>query len=140
MNRPKLALIALVVLIVLFGIGYALGASGRRTAEQALSGTEQQIDIATARSLLLQARVSLYNVNFGDAQRQLQDALAPLTRVRQRFQKDGNDSAVASLSAALEHTQQAQTLAGKLDQAANTQAAQALQALEETRQEEGRRK
>jgi hypothetical protein len=34
------------------------------------------------------------------------------------------------LSAALEHTQQAQTLAGKLDQAANTQAAQALEALD----------
>ena len=130
MNRAKLALIGVVVLVVVFGIGYALGASGRRTAEQALSGTEQQIDIANARGLLLQARVSLYNVNFGDAQRQLQDAQAPLTRVRQRFQKDGNDAAVASVSAALEHAQQAQTLAGKLDQAANTEAAQALQALD----------
>jgi hypothetical protein len=130
MNRPKLALIGVIVLIVVFGIGYALGASGRGAAEEALQGTDQQIDIATARALLLQARVSLYNVNFGDAQRQLQDALAPLTRIRQRFQKDGNDSSVATLSAALEHTQQAQTLAGKLDQAANTQAAQALEALD----------
>ncbi len=130
MNRAKLALIGLVVLIVVFGIGYALGASGRRTAEQALAGTEQQIDVANARGLLLQARVSLYNVNFGDAQRQLQDALAPLTRVRQRFQQDGNDAAVSSISTALDHAQQAQALAGKLDQAANTQAMQAVQALE----------
>lgn len=130
MTRAKLALIGLIVLVVVFGIGYALGASARRAAEQALAGTEQQIDIANARGMLLQARVSLYNVNFGDAQRQLQDAQAPLTRVRQRFQKDGNDAAMASISAALEQAQQAQMLAGKLDQSANTHAAQALQALD----------
>ena len=133
MTRPRLALTALVVLVVVFGIGYALGSSGRRTAEQALAGTEQQIDLGNARALLLQAQVSLYNVNFGDAQRLLQDAQAPLTRVRQRFQKDGNDAAVGNVSAALQHAQQAQTLAGKLDQAANTQAAQALQALDAAR-------
>ena len=52
MNRAKLALIALGVLIVVFGVGYALGASGRRTAEQSLEGTEQQIDVANARGLL----------------------------------------------------------------------------------------
>jgi hypothetical protein len=130
MTRAKLALIGLVVLIVVFGIGYALGASGRSASEQALAGTEQQIDVATARGLLLSARVSLYNVNFGDAQRQLQDALAPLERVRQRFQKDGNENAIASVTAAIQHTQQAQTMAGKLDQGANTEAAQALQSLD----------
>lgn len=123
-------MIALVVLLVVFGVGYGLGSSGRSAAEHALEGTEQQIDIANARALLLQARVSLYNVNFGDAQRQLQDAMAPLTRVRERLQKDGNGSAVATLTAALQHCQQAQTLAGKLDQAANTETAQALQALD----------
>lgn len=130
MNRAKLALIGLGVLVVVFGIGYALGASGRRTAEQALAGRDQQIDVATARGLLLSARVSLYNVNFGDAQRQLQDALAPLERVRQRFQKDGNETAIAGVTTAIQHTQQAQSMAGKLDQSANTQAAQAIQALE----------
>ena len=130
MNRARLALIGLVVLIVVFGVGYALGASGRSVAEQALAGTEQQIDVANARGLLLSARVSLYNVNFGDAQRQLQDALAPRERVRPRFQKDGNETALASLTAAIQHTQQAQTMAAKLDQGANTQAAQALQSLD----------
>ena len=130
MNRAKLALIGLVALIVVFGVGYALGSSGRRAAEQALAGTQQQIDIANARGLLLSARVSLYNVNFGDAQRQLQDALAPLERVRQQFQQDGNETALASLTTAIQHVQQAQTMAGKLDQGANTQAAQALQALD----------
>jgi hypothetical protein len=130
MTRAKLALIGLVGLVVVFGIGYALGASGRRTAEQALDGTEQQIDVANARGLLLSARVSLYNVNFGDAQRQLQEALTPLDRVRQRFQKTGNDAAMNGVATAIQHAQQAQALAGKLDQAANTQAAQAVAALD----------
>ena len=130
MNRARLALIGLVVLIVVFGVGYALGASGRRAAEQALDGTQQQIDVATARGLLLSARVRLYNVNFGDAQRQLQDALAPLDRVRQRYQKDGNEAAMTSVTAAIQHTQQAQAMAGKLDQSANSQAAQAIQSLD----------
>ena len=129
MARAKLFLIGAVALLVVFGVGYALGASGRGVAERALSGTEQQIDLANARGLILQARVSLYNVNFGDAQRQLQDAQAPLTRVRSRYQKDGDDAAVQTISAVLAHVQNAQQLAGKLDQAANTQAAQAFETL-----------
>ena len=129
MARAKLFLIGAVALLVVFGVGYALGASGRAVAERALSGTEQQIDLANARGLILQARVSLYNVNFGDAQRQLQDAQAPLTRVRSRYQKEGDDAGVQTISAVLAHIQNAQQLAGKLDQAANTQAAQAFEAL-----------
>ena len=133
MNRVKLGLIGLGVLIVVFGVGYAVGASGRRAAEQALSGTEQRIDVANARGLLLQARVSLYNVNFGDAQRQLQEVQAPLERVRERFETDGNETATASVATAIQHARQAQAMAGKLDQAANTAAAQALQSLDAAR-------
>jgi hypothetical protein len=130
MTRPNLLLIAAIALVVAFGVGYALGASGRQQAQQALAGMQEQVDLATARSAILTARVSLYNVNFGDAQRQLQDAQKPLTQARQRFDSAGNEAAVQAIGTALAHVQAAQELAGKLDQAANSQAAQALDALQ----------
>jgi hypothetical protein len=129
MRPAKLALIGLVVLIVTLGLGFAWGASGRKTAERALDDATQQLDLAEARGRLLEARVSLYNVNFGDAQRQLEDAKVPLGRVRERYQAEGKRDAAEGIAAALAHVQEAQRLAGKLDQSANSQANEALTAI-----------
>ncbi|MGH9308129.1 MAG: hypothetical protein ACRD1U_02060 [Vicinamibacterales bacterium] len=125
----KLALIALVVAVVLVGLGYAWGASGRRVVQAALEDARQQLDIAEARGLVLDARVSLYNMNFGDASRRLEEAKLPLRRIRQRYVDNGNDEAVRSISAALEHVDEAQRLSGKLDPAANSKAGEALEAV-----------
>ena len=78
---------------------------------------------------MLEARVSLYNVNFGDASRHFEDAKAPLRRVRERYQNVGKNAAAGSIAAALEHVEEGQRLAGKLDQAANTKANDALEAI-----------
>src|ERR1700737_3760441 len=121
MRALKLALIVVVLLIVAFGLGYGWGASGRATAQQAVDEVKQQLDLADARGHILEARVSLYNVNFGDAQRQLDDAKAPLTRARDRAQNEKKREAADALSAALTHLQDAQRLAGRLDQNANSQ-------------------
>ena len=125
----RLILIALVSAIVVLGLGYAWGASGRMAIRSALDETRQQLDIAEARGHVLDARVSLYNMNFGDASRRLEDAKVPLRRVRQRCADEGRDDAVRSVSAALEHVDEAQRLAGKLDQAANSKAGEALEAI-----------
>jgi hypothetical protein len=130
MQRLKLVLVGIVVLIVVLGLGFAWGASGRRAAQRAVEDTKQQLDLAEARGKLLEARVSLYNVNFGDAQRQFEDAKAPLTRARDRYQQDGKRDAAEGVSAALEHVQEAQRLAAKLDQSANNQASEALKAIQ----------
>ena len=82
MTRGRLYLIILVALIVTLGLGYAWGASGRWTVEIALEDSRQQLDLAGARADLLEARVSLYNNNFGDASRRLEDAKAPLRKVK----------------------------------------------------------
>ena len=129
MRTGKLILIGFVVLIVTLGIGFIWGASGRSAAEKALEDARAQMDLADARGHILEARVSLYNVNFGDAQRQLEDAKAPLARVRDRYQADGKRDAADGISAAVAHVQEAQRLAGKLDQAANSQANEALEAI-----------
>ena len=81
MSRLKIAFAVLVALFVTLGLGYAWGSSGKLSLTSALDETKQQLDIAEARGHLLDARVSLYNVNFGDASRQFEEAKAPLRRV-----------------------------------------------------------
>jgi hypothetical protein len=130
MRGFKLVLTVLVLLLVAFGLGFAWGASGRSTAQSALDGVLQQVDLSEARGHILEARVSLYNVNFGDAQRQLDDAKGPLTKARDRALADGKKEAAAALTAALGHVQDAQRLAGRLDATANNQASEALKSIQ----------
>lgn len=125
----KLVLTAAIVLIVVFGLGYAWGASGRSAMQSALDEARQRLDIAEARGEVLDARVSLYNMNFGDASRRFEEAKVPLRRIRQRLSDAGSTDAVRSISAALEHLEEAQRLAGKLDPAANNKAGEALEAI-----------
>ena len=122
--------IGVVVLIVAVGLGFAWGASGRTTAESALDELRQKLDIAEARGAILDARVSLFTVNFGDAQRQLEEAKTPLTRARDRANEDGKKEQAEALTGALGHVTEAQRLAAKLDQSANSRAGEALKALE----------
>jgi hypothetical protein len=129
MTRSKLVLTAFVALIVAAGIGYAMGGSGRFTLQTALDETRERLDIAEARGHLLEARVSLYNVNFGDASRHFEESKAPLRRVRDRLQRIGKNAAAGSIGAALAHVDEAQRLAGKLDQSANARANDALEAI-----------
>jgi hypothetical protein len=129
MTRGRILLAALVALIVCLGLGYAWGASGRRVVQAALEDSRQQLDLAEARGALLDARVSLYNNNFGDASRRLEDAKGPLRQVKARYQDAGESDAAASIDAALGHVDEAQRLAGKLDPSANTRTGEALEAI-----------
>ena len=125
----RLVLIAAIGVLVILGLGYAWGASGRGAMQTALDEARQRLDIADARGLVLDARVSLYNMNFGDASRRFEEAKDPIRRIRQRFVDAGSTDAVRSISAALEHLEEAQRLAGKLDPAANSKAGEALEAV-----------
>ena len=107
-------------------VGRRPGASRCRTRSTRRAA---RLDLAEARGHLLDARVSLYNVNFGDASRHFEEAKAPLRRVRERYQHVGKNAAAGSIAAALEHVEEAQRLAGKLDQAANAKANDALEAI-----------
>ena len=125
----KIIAAALATLIVVFGLGYGWGASGRRAIQGALDDAKQQLDLAEARGHLLDARVSLYNMNFGDASRRLEEAKTPLRRTRDRYSENSKDQSARALATALEHVDEAQRLANKLDPAANTKAGEALEAI-----------
>ena len=129
MSRMKLVALAAGALIVVLGLGYTWGASGRFAIQTALDDVRQELDLAEARGSLLEARVSLYNVNFGDASRHFEEARAPLRRARERYQQIGNNAAAGSIAAALEHVEEGQRLASALDQGANAKANDALQAI-----------
>ena len=125
----KIVAMALAVLIVTLGFGYVWGASGRRAIQGALDDTKQQLDLAEARGHLLDARVSLYNMNFGDASRRLEEAKTPLRRTRERYSEARKGESARAVATALEHVDEAQRLANKLDPAANTKAGEALEAI-----------
>jgi hypothetical protein len=125
----KIIATGLVTLVVVLGLGYGWGASGRRAIQTALDETKQQLDLAEARGHLLDARVSLYNMNFGDASRRLEEAKTPLRRTRDRYSENSKDQSARALATALEHVDEAQRLANKLDPAANTKAGEALEAI-----------
>jgi hypothetical protein len=129
MTRTKLVIMAFCALAVALGVGYAMGGSGRFTLQSALDDARGRLDLAEARGQLLEARVSLYNVNFGDASRHFEEAKPPLRRVRERFQRLGKNAAAGTIAAALEHAEEGQRLAAKLDQAANAKANDALEAI-----------
>jgi hypothetical protein len=129
MTRGRLALALLVTVIIVLGLGYAWGVSGRSALENALGESRQHLDIAEARGAILDARVSLYNNNFGDASRRLEDAKAPLRRLRQRLQDEGDNGPAASIETALRHVDEAQQLAARLDPTANARAGEALEAI-----------
>jgi hypothetical protein len=129
MTRGRILLSILVALVVCLGLGYVWGGSGRGALESALEESRQQLDLAEARGAVLDARVSLYNNNFGDASRRLEDAKEPLRRVKTRYQEAQESEAASSIDAALSHVDEAQRLAGKLDPAANSRAGEALDAI-----------
>ena len=129
MTRTKFIVSAFVGLLVALGLGFVWGASGRFAVQNAFDEAQQKLDLAAARTALLEARVSLYNDNFGDAGKHFEEAKAPLRRARERYQAIGKNGAAGSLSAALEHAEEGQRLAEKVDQTANTKANDALQAI-----------
>lgn len=125
----KLILLGFVILIVCLGLGFAWGSSGRGQVQEALEETRQRLDLAEARGHILDARVSLYNNNFGDATRSFEEAKTVLRRVLARYQEEGERDAASGIATAIERLDEAQRLAGKLDPAANSKAGEALEAI-----------
>jgi hypothetical protein len=128
-KTPRLLLIVLAALMVAVGLGFAWGAAGRIGLQTAAADAQRQLDTMEARGQLLDARVSLYGNNFGDASRHLEEAKAPLRRLKARYQEDGGRDAAQRVDAALAQVEEAQRLAGKLDSSANTKAGDALETL-----------
>ena len=102
--------------------GFIWGNSGRGNAVGALEAADLRGELLGARAAALDARVAIYNVNFGEASTHLEDARGLLGRAGARLEALGRDDSRAQLQVALASIDEAQRMAGKLDQSANTRA------------------
>jgi len=89
---------------------------------RALQTSELRGELLGARAAVLDARVAIYSVNFGEASRHLEDARGLLRRADERLKSLGRDDEVRQVQMALASIDDAQRMAGKLDQSANSRA------------------
>ena len=75
------------------------------------------------------ARVAIYSVNFGEASSHLEGARGLLGRADERVKSLGRTSDAMQIEAALSRIDDAQRMAGKLDQGANARAGEAAKTL-----------
>lgn len=131
MTLRKLMLGAFIGALAAFVIGWVLGSWGKFSVQKALDDAELQVGLTEARALVLEARVSLYELNYGHAARRLEAARMPLRRVRERVGIRGQPAVVGQIEHALRQVEEAQRLAGQLDRAAHGRIADAVRVLDE---------
>jgi hypothetical protein len=109
--------------------GWIWSTSGRSDTAAALQTAELRGELLGARAAALDARVAIYSVNFGEASRHLENARGLLGRANERLKTLGREDAVKQVQTALATVEDAQRMAGKLDQNANSRAGEAAKVL-----------
>ena len=139
MTKAKLVLGITVGLVVALLSGWLWGAWGRSELARALQTSELRAELLGARAAVIDARVAIYNVNFGEASRHLEDARGLLGRAEERLKSLGRDAEVKQVQTAQMSIDDAQRMAGKLDQNANSRAGEAAKTLADVLDAEARR-
>jgi hypothetical protein len=121
----KLVLGITVGLAIALLAGWIWGASGRSDMARALHTSELRGELLGARAAVLDARVAIYSVNFGEASSHLEDAQGLLRRAEERLKSLGLEDEVKQVQTAIVSIDDAQRMAGKLDQSANLRAGEA---------------
>jgi hypothetical protein len=129
MKKTKLVLgIAAGVMVALLA-GWIWGATGRSAIAGALQASELRGDLLGTRAAVLDARVAIYSHNFGEASSHLDDARRLLGRANDRLESLGRNDEVMQVQMAQASIDEAQRMAGRLDQVANTRAGAAAKIL-----------
>ena len=118
-----------VALLVALGAGWAWGASGRSAVNRALQTAELRDGLLEGRAAVLDARLDIYSVNFGDASRHLEAARSVLRAADARLNGLGRQEDAKTLEIALTRIDEAQRMAGQLNQDANALAAEAAKTI-----------
>lgn len=127
-----------VALLVALGVGWAWGGWGRSDINRALRVAELRGDLLEGRAAVLDARLDIYSVNFGEASRHLEAARSALRAADARLKDLSRQEDAKRLELALTRIDEAQRMAGKLNQDANALAADAAKTINDVlRQKEG---
>lgn len=129
MTRTKLILGVAAALLIALIAGWAWGTWSYAGTARALQTAELRVEVLGARAAVLDARVAIYSVNFGEASGHLENARGLLRRAHERLALLGRADDVARVETALAAIDDAQRMAGKLDQSANTRAGEAARIL-----------
>ena len=129
MTKSRLMLIAAGLLLLAFVAVWFVAGSGKAAAERQAAENHMLLQIQTGVARVLEARVSLYNVNFGDASRNFERAKPMFLQARDRLNATNRQADAGVLERVIGLINEAQRMAGALDQGANTKAAEALEAL-----------
>ena len=116
-------------LLVALGVGWVWGASGRSEINRALQLAELRDNLLEGRAALLDARLDVYSVNFGEASRHLEAARTALRAADARLNDLGRQEEATQMKTALTRIDEAQRMAGQLNQNANSLAADAARTI-----------
>ena len=119
--------------------GWIWGRSGRSDMARALQTSELRGELLGGRAAVLDARVAIYSVNFGEASTHLEGARGLLGRAAERLKSLGRDDELKHVQTALASIDDAQRMAGKLDQSANSRAGEAAKMLADVLDAEAKR-
>jgi hypothetical protein len=125
----KLIVGLLIGLIVALGAGWVWGSSGKGQLDRARQAAELRADLLAGRAAVLDARIDVYNVNFGEASRHLESARDLVGRAQARLKTADRKDAAGQLDSALTSITDAQRLAGQLSQDANARAGDAAKTI-----------
>jgi len=129
MTRYRLVLVGIGVLLLSFVTGYLLGRSGRGELERTSAENHMLLQIQNGTARVLEARVALYNNNFGDASRNFERAKPMFEAARNRLNATNRQQDGGVLDRVTALITEAQRLAGELNTGANSKAGEALDAL-----------
>lgn len=107
--------IVLLGLVVAAGAGWLFGSSGRSAAERDRAAIELRAEFMEARALVLEARVSLYLSNFGDAVKQFQTGAERITNLQGRLRAMGQAEQASRLETAISSLRDAAQSAATFD-------------------------
>ena len=127
----KKILIIAAALLVALGVGWVWGATGKSDMSRALRMAELRDGLLRGRAAVLDARLDLYSVNFGEASRHLEAARTSLRAAEAQLNDLGLQDDAKRMQAAFTRIDEAQRLAGQLNQDANARAADAAKTIDE---------
>ena len=118
-----------VAVLVAVAVGWTWGAWGRSEITRTLAIAELRDSLLEGRAAVLDARLDVYRVNFGDASSHLEAARRALRAAVVRLNALGRQEDAKRLTIALTRVDEAQRMAGRLNQDANASAADAAKTI-----------
>jgi hypothetical protein len=126
----KAGIAAAVVIVLMLG-AWLYGRSTTAPDRAATDAVRLRAMLLESRAQVLDAQVSLYTTNFGNAARHLEYAKPPLSAASAALNGDGRTELAAKVDAALQQVTEGRDLAAKLSLDANSRAGEASRLLGE---------